>query len=217
VLEHAAIERRQGDALLLVGSRASRVAGEKHERVSWSAPMATQVGSVDGVALRVAEELARSGAQGAAPRVVLVYTRSSGGGTWRIVTEALLPFDLGRYATSRGERPTALSTLPRRVLLDGLIEELLFAELAHAAMESFASESAARLATMEAAADNIDGKLDALGRVERELRQEDITTELLDVVTGAEAVTSDVPQPAPRAPLSRVAALPRRGRAPREP
>jgi F0F1-type ATP synthase gamma subunit len=32
-------------------------------------------------------------------------------------------------------------------------------------------------------------KLGDLARIERELRQEEITTELLDVVTGAEAVT----------------------------
>jgi F0F1-type ATP synthase gamma subunit len=41
---------------------------------------------------------------------------------------------------------------------------------------------------MQAAIDNVNGKLDDLGRLERELRQEEITTELLDLVTGAEAV-----------------------------
>jgi F0F1-type ATP synthase gamma subunit len=42
---------------------------------------------------------------------------------------------------------------------------------------------------MQAATDNVTTKLDDLARIERELRQEEITTELLDVVTGAEAVT----------------------------
>jgi hypothetical protein len=35
------------------------------------------------------------------------------------------------------------------------------------------------------------GPLEDLRRTERELRQEEITTELLDVVTGAEAITND--------------------------
>jgi len=42
----------------------------------------------------------------------------------------------------------------------------------------------------QAAAENAAGKLDDLGRLERELRQDEITTELLDVVTGAEVVIS---------------------------
>jgi F0F1-type ATP synthase gamma subunit len=42
---------------------------------------------------------------------------------------------------------------------------------------------------MQAATDNVTTKLGDLARIERELRQEEITTELLDVVTGAEAVT----------------------------
>jgi F0F1-type ATP synthase gamma subunit len=42
---------------------------------------------------------------------------------------------------------------------------------------------------MQAATDNVTTKLDDLARIERELRQEEITTELLDVVTGTEAVT----------------------------
>jgi len=74
-------------------------------------------------------------------------------------------------------------------LIDCLVDELLFAQLAHVATESFASENAARLGVMQAAIDNVDGKLDNLGRLERELCQEEITTELLDLVTGAEAVT----------------------------
>jgi F-type H+-transporting ATPase subunit gamma len=89
------------------------------------------------------------------------------------------------------DRPRALSNLTPNVLLDGLIAELLFAQLAHAATESFASENAARLASMESAADNVTGKLDDLRRIERELRQEEITTELLDIVTGAEAIAQD--------------------------
>jgi F-type H+-transporting ATPase subunit gamma len=41
---------------------------------------------------------------------------------------------------------------------------------------------------MESAHDNIESKLAELTRLEREGRQEEITTELLDVVTGAEAM-----------------------------
>jgi F-type H+-transporting ATPase subunit gamma len=41
---------------------------------------------------------------------------------------------------------------------------------------------------MESAGENIEAKLDELRRAEREGRQEEITTELLDIITGAEAM-----------------------------
>ena len=154
--------------------------------------MASQIGGVDNVALRVAEQLARVVEETESLRVFLVYTRSSEGGAASVVTETLLPFDVRgcvSHVPRNAEKPPALTNLSPGALLDGLIEELLFAQLARAATESFASENAARLAAMESAADNVNGKLDDLRRVERELRQEEITTELIDVVTGVEAVT----------------------------
>jgi len=55
-------------------------------------------------------------------------------------------------------------------------------------MESFASENAARLHAMESARHHIDDKLRALHDDANRLRQDEITSELLDVITGAEAV-----------------------------
>jgi F-type H+-transporting ATPase subunit gamma len=44
---------------------------------------------------------------------------------------------------------------------------------------------------MEAAHTNIDEKLEALSQDERRRRQDEITTELLDIATGAEAVAGE--------------------------
>ena len=52
-------------------------------------------------------------------------------------------------------------------------------------MESFASENAARLETMSAARRNIDEVLERLTARERQLRQESITAELLDIAAGS--------------------------------
>jgi F-type H+-transporting ATPase subunit gamma len=87
------------------------------------------------------------------------------------------------------DRVPPLSNLRRGELVDEIVEELLFAQLSHAGTESFASENAARLTAMESATDNVKGKLEELRRVERELRQEEITTELLDVIAGGAAVS----------------------------
>jgi F-type H+-transporting ATPase subunit gamma len=69
-----------------------------------------------------------------------------------------------------------------------LAREYLFAEITSAVVESLASENGARLLVMEAADNNIGDKLDGLCRSENVLRQESITSELLDLVIGTEAV-----------------------------
>ncbi|HVB15869.1 MAG TPA: F0F1 ATP synthase subunit gamma [Stellaceae bacterium] len=77
--------------------------------------------------------------------------------------------------------------------------DAVFALLTEAAVESLASDSAARFAVMEAAHGNVSGKLDQLRQDARQARQSEITMELLDLVTGAEAQRgSDPAQHLPR-------------------
>jgi F-type H+-transporting ATPase subunit gamma len=78
---------------------------------------------------------------------------------------------------------------PRR-LFDELAAEYMFAMLEAAAMESFASENAARFRTMEAAHENIEKKIVEFERTARRMRQEAVTTEILDLIAGFEAMTS---------------------------
>jgi F-type H+-transporting ATPase subunit gamma len=174
------------DRLLVVGSRGAMIAGERRHPVAWTCPMASHVGGVDEVALRIAEETGRGGE--GLTQVVLVYTRCTGGAGGSLEAEALLPIPRGPRLAPRRDRPSPVSNLASNDLFDALVGELVFARLTHAAMESFASESAARLAAMKSAHDNIEDKLAALVGLEREGRQEEITTELLDVITGVEAM-----------------------------
>jgi F-type H+-transporting ATPase subunit gamma len=60
--------------------------------------------------------------------------------------------------------------------------------LTEAAVEALAAENAARFAAMDAAHDNVSKKLEQLRQDARQARQDEITTELLDLVTGAEAL-----------------------------
>ena len=56
--------------------------------------------------------------------------------------------------------------------------------------EAIASEHASRLAAMQAAERNIEERRDDLQQLYRQPRQETITRELLDVVSGFEAVST---------------------------
>lgn len=66
-----------------------------------------------------------------------------------------------------------------------LAEEYVFAQFAHAAVEGYAAENTARLSVMVTARENIDEKLDELRGIERRLRQEEITLEVLELAGGS--------------------------------
>jgi len=68
--------------------------------------------------------------------------------------------------------------------LQALIREYLFVSLFRACAESLASENASRLATMQRADKNIGEMLDELTQTYHQLRQENIDTELFDLIAG---------------------------------
>lgn len=79
-------------------------------------------------------------------------------------------------------------TLPAKTIYSALIKERLLIELSTAITEALSAEHHMRLTTMQAAEKNIDENLEAMNLQYQQMRQENITTELLDVVSGAEAL-----------------------------
>lgn len=78
--------------------------------------------------------------------------------------------------------------MPAHDLLPALLREQVYVRIYRAIAESLASEHALRLAAMQAAERNIGETLDALATRHRSKRQEAITSELLDIVAGYEAM-----------------------------
>jgi F-type H+-transporting ATPase subunit gamma len=132
-------------------------------------------------------ELYRLIARGEITSIEVAFTRHGPGSIATIETRILFPIDLASLAAKQPRSPP-LHNLPAGLLLEKLIADYVFALLAEAAVESLASENAARFSAMEAAHDNASKKLDQLRRDGRQARQDDITTELLDLVTGAAAL-----------------------------
>ncbi len=185
LLGHAETAVAAGGPLFVVGSRGLQTVRERQWEAAWSAPMTSHRDGVPVLARRVAEELYRRFERDEIMRLDMLYARTGGGGRWQVRHTTLLPLDAA--ARSGADIPPLLS-LPGPRLIERLAEEYVFAELAHAAMEALAGENAARLAAMSAARENIEKKLDGLRRTENCLRQDEITTELMDVVTGSEAL-----------------------------
>jgi len=178
----------KGTELYVVGSRGAIMAQERRIAIEWSTPMATSIGTITTVAHVVAEALYDRFSRGGMADVTMVFARYGGHGHFSIEREVLLPLDLGRFR-SYLMRPAPLSNLPSRVLIDRLIGEYFFAQLARGATESFASENAARVALTQSARHAIEGRLEELASQQRQLRQQEITNEILEVISGAEALT----------------------------
>lgn len=170
-------------AVAAVGGRGVALAAERGVRLLWHEQMATQIGAVLGVARRVAARLV--GEQ----RVRIVHARYLRGGDYAIESHVVLPLD-PQVLNRTGVRSQPLHHLPVDRLLTRLADEYLLAEITRSLMESFASESAARLRVMESADRNIQDRLAIMDQRVHALRQEAITAELLDLITGAAASES---------------------------
>ncbi len=114
---------------------------------------------------------------------MIVPTWSSAAG---VVAErrSLLPFDFRRFAVPKSAQPP-LITLPPALLLARLAEEYVFAELCEAALTAFAAENEARVAAMLAAKGNLQDMLLQLQTLERQIRQDEITAEVVELAAGA--------------------------------
>ncbi len=178
-----------GVALFVLGSRGSVLAIEKGRRPIWTRPMATRPASAPETVRHLTDELYDRIARGEISGVEVMFSRYRQGSTPTIEHRQLLPLDLAALAAKQ-PRQAPLHNLAPSALLEKLMSEYVFALLTEAAVESIASENAARFAAMESAHDNVEKKLTQLRQDARQARQSEITTELLDLVTGTQAVSA---------------------------
>lgn len=175
------------DALnLIVGTRGLVIARERGVQPAWSAPMTTHVDAIPSFANRLADALYDHVASGIVAQVDILFSRSTPGSGIVIDRHSLLPIDFRRFARPI-EKQAPLITLSPPALLERLAAEYIFAQLCQAAMHAFEAENVARMLAMASAKTNIETKLATLSRRERQLRQEEITTEIVELAAGAEA------------------------------
>jgi len=189
LLQSALAVLESGDRLFVLGSRGAGLALERGLRVSWFRAMPTRVAGVPGAIDALTGEIYHRIARGELARVEVMFDRYRQGGARSIERRLLLPLDTKSLVPLQSPQP-ALHHLEPDVLLEKLLEEYVFALLTEAAVESIASENAARFAAMESAHDNISKKLVELGQEARVARQSEITSELLDLLVGAGALES---------------------------
>jgi len=121
--------------------------------------------------------------------VTLLYNEFKSMMTQKIVADQLLP--LKKHILEHGEarRGADFSFEPRKAeLLGALLPRHISAQLYRMLLESQAAELAARMTAMESASKNASELIDGLTLKMNKTRQAMITTELNEIVSGAEAL-----------------------------
>ena len=131
--------------------------------------------------------------KGIIDRVELVYTRFVSAGTQEVVRRPLVPLEQDVVAGGDG-KSSANSDYEFEpdpsVILETLLPRYVEARVYAALLNAAASEHAARQRAMKSATDNAEELIKTLSRIMNRARQDSITTEIMEIVGGAEALGS---------------------------
>lgn len=131
-------------------------------------------------------------------RVELVYTRFISAGSQEVVQRPLVPLE--REAVEGGDgkgldadgTPADFEFEPDPgTILDTLLPRYIEARIYAALLNAAASEHAFRQRAMKSATDNAEELIKTLSRIMNRARQDSITTEIMEIVGGAEALAGD--------------------------
>ncbi|MBM3800657.1 MAG: F0F1 ATP synthase subunit gamma [Actinobacteria bacterium] len=133
-------------------------------------------------------------ASGAVDKVVLVYTRFVTAGTQEVVLRPLVPLERSVVEGGDGKPADASADYEYEpdptVILNTLLPRYVEARIYAALLNAAASEHAFRQRAMKSATDNAEELIKSLSRIMNRARQDAITTEIMEIVGGAEALSS---------------------------
>ncbi len=191
-------------ALVAVGRKVS-----SHFRYRGRRPASAFTGIADRPvpddAKAVADVVMGSYAAGELDRIDVIYTHFESVGRQAVTSRMLVPIEAQRSEAGTGRDASAGLHADRSAarfvdyeyepgpaeLLDLLLPSWLQGEILAAMLSASASEYVARQRAMKAATDNAEDLITTLTRVMNRARQDAITTEIMEIVGGAEALRAD--------------------------
>ena len=145
-------------------------------------------------ARRVAQVVMEQFTEETVDEVQLAYTQFLSVGSQRVLVRKFLPLQAEALTEGGGEDEGGLMAgyefepAPESIL-ERLLPRYVEARLFDAMLEAAASEHAARQRAMKSATDNATELIKTLERIANRARQESITTEIMEIVGGAEALS----------------------------
>jgi F-type H+-transporting ATPase subunit gamma len=122
-------------------------------------------------------------------QVELVYTQFLSAASQRVVIRRFMPLETEALADAAAGPQADYEFEPSPdAILTRLLPRYVEARLFAAMLDAAASEHAARQRAMKSATDNAEELIKALTRIMNRARQESITTEIMEIVGGAEAL-----------------------------
>jgi F-type H+-transporting ATPase subunit gamma len=141
---------------------------------------------------RIGRRLIDDFASGEIDELHCAYTDFRSAFTLRATAKRFLPIAPEEVSGSASDTvpPEYLFEPEPEQILDHLLPQYLITKVYAALLESAASENAARRRAMKAATDNADELMKVLTRQANRARQDEITTEIMEIVGGAEALAA---------------------------
>jgi F-type H+-transporting ATPase subunit gamma len=179
--------------LLAVGQQVVHRLAREGRSIDDQLPLPNSVSGITTAVQKILLHIERWREESPFMKILVFHHRPKSKASYRPRMMALVPIDQDWLQELR-EREWSSPSLPthtmeRSVLLASVIRQHLFISLYRAIAESLASENASRLAAMQAAERNIEERIEALRSRYHHRRQSAITAELLDIVSGFEALT----------------------------
>ena len=172
--------------LFLVGTRGLSVARERGVQPGWWIALPSHSPAIPRLADRIVEALYRRIDAGKLDRLDAVFCRRDPGEPLRVLRRSLFPLDVDSLDIARNENPPLLTLSPHR-LVEALTADNIHAQLCACALHAFAAENEARMEAMASARNQIKRQLDTLHATERQVRQEEITAEIIELAAGETA------------------------------
>ena len=134
----------------------------------------------------MAKELMQRFRAGEIDKIELVYTHFVSAGKQIPQKETLLPVDISSMAVESANHSVDYIVEPNKEeVVKNLIPNVVTLRLYAALLDSAVAEHAARMVAMQVATDNADGLISELTLEYNKCRQQAITNELLDIVSGS--------------------------------
>jgi F-type H+-transporting ATPase subunit gamma len=99
-----------------------------------------------------------------------------------ISVEQILPPDIPGINTVKPLKIPPLSYLEPKIIFDKILEEFLYISLYRGYLEALRSENWYRMRSMEGASETLKKRLSELGSLQKYIRQEEITEEMLEIL-----------------------------------
>lgn len=189
--------KKQGVSLkntlfLTIGKRLGGLAAQSNLKLYAKYAVANSVKMVNTIAETVIMKIDEATRKEHITSVCVWYHKRNKNEPVSVQKQQIIPFDFAAYQKLK-DKPWGTNNLPlipieRKQMFAALLNEYLTIALASQLNYSLAAEHYTRMTNMQNAEKNIDESLEQMNLEYQQERQENITDELIDVISGAEAV-----------------------------